>query len=974
MVGGTARCWKCIVKCDVAKKRVVEYTKNILLLSNKQNIFSLIFLIAEVQAVLTVLSLSAIVTNGNMRGGGSYFMISRTLGPEFGGSVGILFYSAYCVGVAFYSLGFAEELVSTWYGDPESHFWVTVGYASLVLFCCMIVAVMGARWFTKVNVPLFVVQFAATILPVMAMFTRGRFAIDSEKGYYHYPWSAERFKDNWARPKCDNSWTGGCYSFRQTFGVLFPAATGIMEGANLSGDLATPSRSIPLGTLLAVLTAIVTYVFIVVSAAGAFTPEVLINRTTVMQDSSYNAIGTYFVVVGVLVSALSSGLGALEQKRDEPRRAVLFTWVIAQLLCLIGTVNTIAPLTTAFFCISYATVNLSCFLLQISGAPNFRPEFKYVSWHLSLLGFVLNIIVMFYVDYIFGLGAVVCTIMVFAYLIYRSPPYVWGDVTQSVIYHQVRKYLLLLDERKMHSKLWRPSILLLVDNHDLALIDFCNNLKKGGVYVIGSVVTGEFADVADVTARMRRQWLEFIDKNNIKAFPQICISPTPRVGYENILLLCGLGAMQPNIVVLPFLRSITQVPAQIQAQDLSELSQKNNSNNEAKDTSSSEMKNDIANLIVNSPAEMSALDYLMLLKNILQIEKNVVVTDNFTKLDYELLVSRPIKDQVQLHSKRHSDHNPSSDIWICFSFFFFLSICKYIMYVCFKNKEDNENKEDKEDKEDNEDNADKKDKKDKKTMTIKQEDKKDKENKEDSEEKKNVEDEDEVNETSEDTHEDGKNNSGLQKTWQSYWTKLKKTQETLSGKWVDVWIWANAYTYDLRDQDKKDMAFPMLMMQLAHIIMLNRVWDKKASLRVMLVVDEHWTPKHDSQFGEMIRELRLKVEQVVPVQKPKVDVPQWQDVLQEIKSDVESTFSEIKATERMISYYQSINQTMHEQSKQTQLTFLALPQMPPISKNKVIDQSCAMIYFQCLSSLVKDLPPTAMVATGQSIPVISVDI
>ena len=70
----------------------------------------LILLLANGISVLTTFSLSAIATNLKVKGGGDYYLISRTLGMEFGGSIGIVLYLAQSVSIAFYCIGFGEVI------------------------------------------------------------------------------------------------------------------------------------------------------------------------------------------------------------------------------------------------------------------------------------------------------------------------------------------------------------------------------------------------------------------------------------------------------------------------------------------------------------------------------------------------------------------------------------------------------------------------------------------------------------------------------------------------------------------------------------------------------------------------------------------------------------------------------------------------------------------------------------------------
>lgn len=160
---------------------------------------------------------------------------------------------------------------------------------------------------------------------------------------------------------------------------------------------------------------------------------------------------------------------------------------------------------------------------------------------------------MFFVDGFYASGCVALLMIIFLLIHYTTPPKPWGDVSQGLIYHQVRKYLLRL--RQEHVKFWRPQILLLVNDprRQYKLIQFCNSLKKGGLFVLGHViVSNDFGEAVPEARRQQQSWTKYIDFSRIKAFVNIAISPSVEWGARNLVLGAGLGGMRPNIVVMGF--------------------------------------------------------------------------------------------------------------------------------------------------------------------------------------------------------------------------------------------------------------------------------------------------------------------------------------------------------------------------------------------------------------------------------------
>lgn len=203
---------------------------------------------------------------------------------------------------------------------------------------------------------------------------------------------------------------------------------------------------------------------------------------------------------------------------------------------------------------TFFVMNLACFLLKIGSAPNFRPGFKFFSWQTACFGALSSAAAMFFIDETYA--AIAITVLVFLFLLihYLCPPKRWGDVSQNLIYHQVRKYLLRL--KPEHIKFWRPHVILLVNNprRQTRLIQFCNSMKKGSLYILGHViVTDDFASGVTEAKVQQQAWTNYISESSrIKAFVQLTMSPSITWGIRNLILSAGLGGMRPNLAVLGF--------------------------------------------------------------------------------------------------------------------------------------------------------------------------------------------------------------------------------------------------------------------------------------------------------------------------------------------------------------------------------------------------------------------------------------
>ncbi|XP_053318624.1 solute carrier family 12 member 2-like [Spea bombifrons] len=567
-----------------------------------------IILMATLVTVITGLSTSAIATNGFVRGGGAYYLISRSLGPEFGGSIGLIFAFANAVAVAMYVVGFAET-VSELLSDhsiiivERTHDIRIIGSLTVVLL--LGISAAGMEWETKAQITLLGILLAA-----LGNFFIGTFIPANEdkksRGFFNY--KAAIFIENWG-PDFRNG-----ENFFSIFSIFFPAATGILAGANISGDLEDPQSSIPKGTLLAILITTATYLAVAVASAASIVREATGNISDALSFSSngckaaactvgfnfsscvdnhcqYGLLNNFqvmamfsgfppLITAGIFAATLSSALASLVSapkvfqalckdniytglqyfaegygQRKEPIRGYILTFFIALGFILIGELNTIAPVISNFFLASYALINFSCFHASLAKSPGWRPAFKYYNLWVSLVGAILCCGVMFLINWQAALLTCVVVLSLYIYVTYKKPDVNWGSSTQALTYLNALQHSIRLYGVEDHVKNFRPQCLVLTGSPVTrpALVDLVHSFTKNvGLMICGHVHVGTQRQCLKDMVLNQAKYQKWLIQHKKKAFYSPVCAEQFRQGVLYLIQAAGIGRMKPNTFVIGF--------------------------------------------------------------------------------------------------------------------------------------------------------------------------------------------------------------------------------------------------------------------------------------------------------------------------------------------------------------------------------------------------------------------------------------
>jgi amino acid transporter len=498
---------------------------------------SLIILMSSTILFVTSLSLTSIVTNMRVGNGGSYYIISRSLGMEFGSAIGILLSVAQLTTIAVCVSGFAISLQ-----EILPHYSLTTIELCTIL-ALAIVSSFPVDFALKTQGLIYIIVLSA----IVSVFMGSGSQIPAE-----------------VTPTASLT----ALSFWPAFALFFPAATGIESGMAMSGDLKNPSRSLALGSLASVLTAYLVYASLCLFLSSQVSADLLRSHPLIIRYVSKYSI---LFVLGVWGATLSSALGGLLTaprtlqalakdkilpsflskgygKANHPRAASLMIISIATLMIVLTDMNHLLPVLSMVCLMTYGLLNFVAFFESLLKNPSWRPLFR-THPLLSLFGTAACLISMFMIN----AGTSFIVIFLVGTLCFwttkRKLKGNWDDIRYSIFSFFASTATNKLVHIKKNPKSWRPNILAIVDPSlkETNTIHFAHTLNQAkGFLTYGTTLQGNGQNVDSV----RQAFAEYFEKKDIACFYHINAHKETTIGNHQIVQNYGLGPLQPNTIIL----------------------------------------------------------------------------------------------------------------------------------------------------------------------------------------------------------------------------------------------------------------------------------------------------------------------------------------------------------------------------------------------------------------------------------------
>jgi amino acid transporter len=514
-------------------------------------------LLANVITFITGLSAAAIATNIKVGVGGVYYLISRSLGLETGGAIGIAFYISRTLSITFYAFGLSESILLFW---PVETWGAIPGYAIPVMTAVIILLITfasgkSAELVLKFQVPMLILVVLSILSLIVGVFM----------GDLRMP--------EWTPAYRTVAPEGG---FWIIFAVFFPGVTGFLAGIAMSGDLKTPGKSIKNGTINSVITGTLVYLLIpiLISITALLPFDDIAKETFGLRTWTEAAfLGGVFIYPAAWGAILSSAIGSVLSgprvlqslsmdglapkflsrlsKTGQPTIATWFTGGIALAAVALGDLNTVAKFVTVLFLTLYVVINLVAAIEKLVAEPSYRPAVD-IPWYWSLIGALGALYVMYLISPVALVAALGLEFACYLYFQKKAIEQQWGDVNVGMWMKVARFSLLRMNEHRVTSRNWRPIILLFAKNINdrIELVNLAAAFGQNrGIFTISKLLFSDDVPSLSEQENLKEEMVNEVRNHELEAFCEVNVVDSLKQGILEVSKGHGIAGLKTNTVM-----------------------------------------------------------------------------------------------------------------------------------------------------------------------------------------------------------------------------------------------------------------------------------------------------------------------------------------------------------------------------------------------------------------------------------------